>query len=174
MIPPPDMEPLKFLPATPPVVPVGPLTSPAAGKDHALHCGRGVAPGDGTAPLRAHHATCERCTADAARHRAVFNGASKAISCHAAGIARTVVACYLYALQHHVLHLAAGAEVANQPYIVCPFLVDGQPRDGLIFTVEGAGVWLAFSAYRRPLSRLLPSSFTSLATFFSPSAVVTV
>ena len=30
MIPPPDMEPLKFLPATPPVVPVGPLTSPLA------------------------------------------------------------------------------------------------------------------------------------------------
>ena len=32
-------------------------------------------------------------------------------------------------------------------------MVYGQSRDGIVVAIEGAGVWLAFSAYRRPLSR---------------------
>ena len=100
--------------------------------------------------MRAHHATCERCAADAARHRAVFNG-TPAISRHAADAARTVIACYLYVLQHHVHHLAAGVDVAEQTRILVTSC-NGQPRDGMAAAVEGAGVLVVIVyAYRRPV-----------------------
>ena len=66
---------------------------------------------------------------------------------HAADIVGTG---YVHSLQRQVLHLAAGAEKANQPHIVCFRLVDGQPRDGMVAAIEGAVVG-AKSAYRRPL-----------------------
>ena len=62
--------------------------------------------------------------ADAARHRAVFNGAP-AISCHAAGITRPVIACYLYAIHHHILHRSGAiieiTEIAEQTriFVIC-------------------------------------------------------
>ena len=99
--------------------------------------------------MRAHHATYV-ATADAARHRAVFNG-TPAISRHAADVAQTVIACYLYTLQHHVLHRAAGAEVAEQARILVTRR-NGQPRDGMAAAVEGAGVLVVIVyAYRRPV-----------------------
>ena len=123
----------------------------AAGKGHALHCGRGAAPGDGTAQLSAYHGTCDGVAADAARHRAVFNLALKAPSRYAAGIAQTVIACYLYTLQHHVLHRAAGADTSEQTRIFVTSR-NGQPRDGMVAAVEGAGVLVVIVyAYRRPV-----------------------
>ena len=95
------------------------------------------------------HATDIAVAGDAARHRAVFNGAP-ATSHHADDIDRTVIACYLYALQLHVLHRADGAEVAEQTHIVVT-RCNGQPRDGLIFAVEGAGVLCFIISYRRPI-----------------------
>ncbi len=88
-------------------------------------------------------------TADAARHRAVFNVAI-APSRHAADIARTVIAFYLYVLQRHVLHLAAGADAAEQAHIAVTRR-NGQPRDGMAAAVEGAGVWVVIGSYRRPV-----------------------
>ena len=73
------------------------LTCHAADIDHSLHCGRGTASGDGTAYLNTHHTADIHRAADAARHRAVFNGAP-AISYHAANTAAIyLIACYLYA-----------------------------------------------------------------------------
>ena len=77
-----------------------------------------------------------------ARHRAVFNGAP-AKSCHAAGITQPVIACYLYAIHHHILHRSGAiieiTEIAEQTriFVICR---NGQPRDGMAATVEGAGV----------------------------------
>lgn len=98
-----------------------------------LHCGRGTASGDGTALLIAHH-TAYVATADAARHRAVFNVAAKAPSRHAADERAT---CYVYFCQHHVLHRAF--DEAEQTRISVTSR-NGQPRDGLAIAVEGAGV----------------------------------
>ena len=114
------------------------LTCHAADIDHSLHCGRGAASGGGTAPLSTHHTADVHRAADAARHRAVFNGAP-AKSCHAAGKARTVIVCYLYALHHHVLHRASFTETAEQTriFVICR---NGQPRNGMAAAVEGAGV----------------------------------
>ena len=77
--------------------------------------------------------------ADAARHRAVFNGAP-ARSYHAANTAAIyLMACYLYALHHHVLHRTSSIEPAEQTriFVICR---KGQPRDGMAATVEGAFV----------------------------------
>ena len=113
----------------------------AAGYTPCIHCGRGAAPGDGTARLVAHYTArnaVHAAAADAARHRAVFNVAI-APSRHAADIARFVIAFYLYALQLHVHHLAAGADTSEQTRI---FVTSrhGQPLDGMAAAVEGAGV----------------------------------
>ena len=71
------------------------LTCHAADIDRSLHCGRGTASGDGTAYLNTHHTADIHRAADAARHRAVFNGAP-AISYHAANTAAIyLIACYL-------------------------------------------------------------------------------
>ena len=129
----------------------------AAGIGHALHCGRGAASGDGTAYLVAHH-TAYVATADAARHRAVFKGAI-APSRHAADVASTVIAFYLHVLQRHVLHLAAGVDVAEQARILVTRR-NGQPRDGLAVAVEGAGVSVVIvlsASSRCPRGRCRPS-----------------
>ena len=115
------------------------LTCHAADLDHSLHCGGGAASGDGSLPLNTHHTAGAYRAADAARHRAVFNGASPAKSCHAAGIAQPVIACYLYALHHHVLHRASSTEPAEQTHILV-ICRNGQPHDGMATAVEGAGV----------------------------------
>ena len=114
------------------------LTYQAADIGRSLHCGRGTASGGGTVPLSTHHTADEHRAADAARHRAVFNGAI-AMSCHAAGMAPTVIACYLYVLHHHVLHRTSFTEIAEQTHIfvICR---NGQPRNGMAATVEVAGV----------------------------------
>ena len=118
------------------------LTCHAADLDHSLHCGRGTASGDGMVPLNTHHTADAHRAANAARHRAVFNGAP-AKSCHAAGITQPVIACYLYALHHHILHRSGAiieiTEIAEQTriFVICR---NGQPRDGMAATVEGAGV----------------------------------
>ncbi len=124
------------------------LTCHAADIDRSLHCGRGAASGDGTFPLSTHYTADVHRAADAARHRAVFNGAV-AISCHAAGKARTAIACYLYVLHHHVLHRTGITDRAEQTHklVICR---NGQPLDGMTATVEGAGVFVAETcAYRR-------------------------
>ena len=86
-------------------------------------------------------------------HRAI----DRAILYSAIGLSRNAAdvraTCYVHFCQRYVLHLASAAETANQSYIVRSRLVNLQPRDGMVAAVEGAGVWLAFSAYRRPLSR---------------------
>ena len=115
------------------------LTYHAADIDHSLHCGRGTASGDGTAPLSTHHTADVHRAADAARHRAVFNG-TPAKSYHAANTAAIyLIACYLYALHHHVLHRTSTIEMAEQTriFVIC---CKGQPRDGMTATVEGAFV----------------------------------
>ena len=89
-------------------------------------------------------AFCEPTTADtiraadAARHRAVFNCAP-AISYHAASTAKHVIACYLYAFHHHVLHRTSSIEIAEQTHklVICR---NGQPRDGMAAAVESAFV----------------------------------
>ena len=88
--------------------------------------------------------------ADAARHRAVFNVAVIAISCHAADTAHIVIAFYLHALQLHVLHRSAGADAAEQTRILVTSR-NGQPRNGMAAAVEGAGVLFFIISYRRPL-----------------------
>ena len=115
------------------------LTCHAADIDRSLHCGRGTASGDGTAYLNTHHTADIHRAADAARHRAVFNGAP-AISYHAANTAAIyLIACYLYALHHHVLHRTSSIEIAEQTHklVICR---NGQPLDGMTATVEGAFV----------------------------------
>ena len=107
-----------------------------------------MAAGGHGAAVPSHHAADAGVGAgDAARGGAGGHGAV-VVSHHAAD---RVAAGYVHILQRHVLHLAAGAEAANQPYTVCPFLVDGQPRDGMVATVEGAGVLFFIISYRRPL-----------------------
>ena len=101
-----------------------------------LHCGGGAASGDGSPPLSTHYTAGAQRAADAARHRAVFNGASPAKSYHAAGIAQTVI---VYALHHHVLHRASFTEPAEQTHILV-ICRNGQPHDGMAAAVEGAGV----------------------------------
>ena len=89
--------------------------------------------------MSTHHTADIHRAADAARHRAVFNGAP-AISCHAANTAAIyLIACYLYALHHHVLHRTNFIEPAEQTriFVICR---KGQPRDGMAATVEGAFV----------------------------------
>ena len=115
------------------------LTCHAADIDRSLHCGRGTASGDGTAYLSTHHTADIHRAADAARHRAVFNGAP-AISYHAANTAAIyLMACYLYALHHHVLHRTSSIEPAEQTHIfvICR---KGQPRNGMAAAVESAFV----------------------------------
>ena len=114
------------------------LTCHAADIDRSLHCGRGTASGDGTVYLSTHHTADIHRAADAARHRAVFNSAP-AKSYHATGLARPVIACYLYAFHHHVLHRTSSIEPAEQTriFVICR---NGQPRDGMAAAVEGAGV----------------------------------
>ena len=115
------------------------LTCHAADIDRSLHCGRGAASGDGTAYLNTHHTADIHRAADAARHRAVFNGAP-ARSYHAANTAAIyLIACYLYALHHHVLHRTSSIEPAEQTriFVICR---KGQPRNGMAATVEGAFV----------------------------------
>ena len=114
------------------------ITCHAADTARSLHCGGGTASSDGTDPLITHHTADEHRAADAARHRAVFNGAP-AKSYHAAGIARPVIVCYLYALHHHVLHRTSSIEIAEQArmLVICR---NGQPRNGMAATVEGAFV----------------------------------
>ena len=116
------------------------LTCHAADIDRSLHCGRGAASGDGTAYLNTHHTADIHRAADAARHRAVFNSASPAKSYHAANTAAIyLIACYLYALHHHVLHRTSSIEPAEQTrkFVICR---KGQPRNGMAATVEGAFV----------------------------------
>ena len=50
-----------------------------------------------------------------------------------------LMACYLYALHHHVLHRTSSIEPAEQTHIfvICR---KGQPRNGMAATVEGAFV----------------------------------
>ena len=92
--------------------------------------------------MSTHHTADAHRAANAARHRAVFNGAP-AKSCHAAGITQPVIACYLYAIHHHILHRTGGiteiTEIAEQTriFVICR---NGQPRDGMAAAVEGAGV----------------------------------
>ena len=96
----------------------------------------------------AHH-TAYVATADAARHRAVFNVAAKAPSRHAADERAT---CYVYFCQHHVLHRAF--DEAEQTRISVTSR-NGQPRDGLAIAVEGAGVcFVIIFAYRCPVDAL--------------------
>lgn len=115
------------------------LTCHAADIDRSLHCGRGTASGDGTAYLNTHHTADIHRAADVARHRAVFNGAL-ARSYHAANTAAIyLIACYLYALHHHVLHRTSSIEPAEQTrkFVICR---KGQPRNGMAATIEGAFV----------------------------------
>ena len=73
------------------------------------------------------------------RHRAVFNGAP-ARSYHATNTAAIyLIACYLYALHHHVLHRTSSIEPAEQTrkFVICR---KGQPRNGMAATIEGAFV----------------------------------
>ena len=97
--------------------------------------------------MSTHYTAGAQRAADAARHRAVFNGASPAKSYHAAGIAQTVI---VYALHHHVLHRASFTEPAEQTHILV-ICRNGQPHDGMAAAVEGAGVCVVVvCAYRRP------------------------
>ena len=110
--------------------------------------------------MLAHHATYAvvgavaiSVSADAARHRAVFNVAP-AISCHAADIGILVIACYLHFLQLYVLHRAVFADVAEQTRILVTSR-HGQPRYGMVASVEGASVLIFIVyAYRCPVDAL--------------------
>ena len=64
-----------------------------------------------------------------------------------------MIACYLYAIHHHILHrteFTEITEIAEQTriFVICR---NGQPRDGMAAAVEGAGVCVVVvCAYRRP------------------------
>ena len=100
------------------------LTCHSADIERSLHCGRGTASGDGTVPLNTYHTADAHRAANAARHRAFLNGAP-AKSCHAADITRPVIACYLYAIHHHILHRSGAiieiTEIAEQTriFVIC-------------------------------------------------------
>ena len=54
-------------------------------------------------------------------------------------VLRYHIACYLYALHHHVLHRTSSIEPAEQTrkFVICR---KGQPRNGMAATIEGAFV----------------------------------
>ena len=61
-----------------------------------------------------------------------------------------MIACYLYAFHHHVLHRTSFIEIAEQTHklVICR---NGQPLDGMAAAVEGTLVSLfVVRAYRRP------------------------
>ena len=65
-----------------------------------------------------------------------------------------MIACYLYAIHHHILHRTGGiteiTEIAEPApiFVICR---NGQPRYGMAAAVEGAGVRVVVvCAYRRP------------------------
>ena len=62
-----------------------------------------------------------------------------------------MIAFYLHVLQRHVLHRAAGADMSEQARILVTSR-NGQPRDGIVAAVEGAGVLVGIAfAYRCPV-----------------------